>query len=234
MVAVPVAPAFIPPPQIVPGVRGAPLMLAYSVLREQGLAVTIHGPFRAGTLICQPLVKTQSPGVDRTVSAGAIISLSLVPNHGCGQASPALPTGPLPSATVPDLIGMPVSRAVRWAKGRDLYWSTGPLGTVRDANTHQLLANWRITTQSPQPGKILRLGTGSRRGSAHSFTPTPLRLSAEPATAGWPVRIDPRGGPVLKRMDPGSVVASADDRPGAVTSPDPGGADRATPGGAQR
>jgi hypothetical protein len=180
MVALPAAPAFIPPPTVVPGVRGAPLGLAYRVLREGGLAATIRGPFRAGSELCLPLVASQSPGIDRTVAAGAAISLTLVPTKTCLRSSPGVPTGPLPKATVPDFTGTPLTRAIHWADTHDLKWTTGPLATVRDADAGQLLANWRITSQSPLPGTTLRLGKGSRRGSAGSFTATRLVLQAQP------------------------------------------------------
>jgi hypothetical protein len=180
MVAVPVTPAFIPPPTPVPGVRGAPLGLAYQVLRENGLAATIHGPFRAGTDVCLPLVSSQSPGVDRSVAAGAVISLTIVTTKTCLQSRPGVPTGPRPKATVPDFTGAPLTRAVHWADTRDLNWATGPLATVRDADRGQLLANWRITSQSPLPGMTLRPRTGRRRASAGSLRPTRLVLEAEP------------------------------------------------------
>jgi hypothetical protein len=180
MVAVPVTPAFIPPPIVVPGVRGAPLGLAYRVLREDGLAATIHGSFRAGTEVCLPLVASQSPGVDRSVAAGAVISLTVVQTKTCLQSKPGVPAAPLPKATVPDFTGAPLTRAVHWADTHALNWATGPLTAVRDADTGQLLANWRITSQSPLPGVTLRLGTGSRRASAGSVTPTRLVLQAQP------------------------------------------------------
>jgi hypothetical protein len=180
MVALPAAPAFIPPPTPVPGVRGAPLGLAYRVLREDGLAATIHGTFRAGSQVCLPLVSSQSPGVDRSVAAGAVISLTIVPTKTCLQSQPGIPTGQRPKATVPDFTGAPLTRAVHWADTHDLNWATGPLATVRDADTGQLLANWRITSQSPLPGMTLRPGTARRRASAGSFRPTRLVLQAKP------------------------------------------------------
>lgn len=160
----------------VPSVIGLDLSHAYTRLHSAGLAVTFAHSFGAGSFECMPVIAKQSPAAGRRW-VGAV---TLIPRlRSCGAASPAVPTGSLPRARVPDFTGATVLDAVRWAAKHQLYWQAARLPALHSATASRLLANYQIGGQAPRPGATLKLGDEHRTGRhSGSFRPTPLILHA--------------------------------------------------------
>ena len=99
------------------------LDVAYARLHRVGLRVSYRHSFSVGTAlnICEPTIVRQSPGAGRTVSTGTVVELSAQPPR-CSVGSPGVPVGRLPSATVPDFAGQPITDAAAWAERHELFW----------------------------------------------------------------------------------------------------------------
>jgi hypothetical protein len=157
-----------------PDVVGLSLDHAYSELRRSGLRVSFPNSFDPG---CLPTVSAQRPRAGEPVRGASttVLTLRIV---GCALGSPAVPVGPLPSATVPRFMGRPLLAAVAWVNKHQLSVQiTDGLPGLRNADAPQLLANYRITSQRPRPGATLTLGIGHSNASEGTWLPTPLRIS---------------------------------------------------------
>jgi hypothetical protein len=169
-----------PPPQTlrVPRVTGVDLSHAYARLHAAGLRVSYPHHFSDGSFECEPTIGTQHPAAGQTVPAATAVTLSPQRSY-CGLGSPAVPSGQLPSATVPHFIGRTVLAASRWAEQHHLYWQADSLPALRNADADTLLTNYTIRSQAPLPGQTLKLGIAHKLGkNAGSFRPTPLVLHA--------------------------------------------------------
>jgi hypothetical protein len=164
---------------IVPRTGGQDLASAYARLHRTGLRVSFSGSFSTDNM-CLPLVTSSRPSSGQHVAAGTTITLHFRPAP-CGAASPGVPTGPIPSARVPNFLGQRLTAAIKWVDQHGLDWRTGRLGGLFAADAPTLLANYRVVRQDPKPGSTLKLGVGSRHGNSGTFRPTPLFLSCRRA-----------------------------------------------------
>jgi hypothetical protein len=156
------------------------LATAYGILHAAGLHVSFPRSFAAGSLICAPTIARQAPGAGRHVRRRTVVTL-VADRPRCGAESPAVPT-PMPSATVPSLIGRRVSAVQAWAARQHLYWRADHLPALRAGRAARLLDNYRVAAQTPGPGIVLSLGVGfsvaTPNGSVGGFRPTPLVVTA--------------------------------------------------------
>jgi beta-lactam-binding protein with PASTA domain len=149
------------------------LPLAYWRLHRAGLRVSVPTAVSVSSQSnCWPFVVSQRPRAGSHVRPGAVVTLSagVAP---CPLASPAVPS-PLPSATVPDFAGATVAAGAAWAGRHKLYWQSD-LPPLVAGRARQLLGNFHVVRQQPQPGAVLALGT---TGPGAGFTATPLVLHA--------------------------------------------------------
>jgi hypothetical protein len=163
------------PTVVVPNVVGLDLNDAYARLHRAGLRVSYPKSFSEGAFACEPIIGHESPAARSLASAGVAITLTAGPPT-CGASSPGLPTGRLPSATVPNFASRPLSAAVHWAEKRRFYWEADKLPPLVGARASKLLGNYQVTGQRPRAGSTLHLGVGSKHGKEGSFRPTPLEL----------------------------------------------------------
>jgi hypothetical protein len=163
------------PTVVVPNVVSLDLNHAYARLRRAGLRVSYPQSFSEGAFACEPIIDHETPAARSPVSAGVTITLTARPPT-CGASSPGVPTGPLPSATVPNFASRPLTAAVNWAEKHRLYWEADNLPPLVGARGTQLLGNYQVTGQTPRAGSTLHLGVGSKHGNEGTFRPTPLEL----------------------------------------------------------
>jgi hypothetical protein len=137
-----------------------------------GLGVTFARSFSLDwSFECVPIIAASRPTASSTVRRGSAISLSWSTPF-CPIASPAVPIGTLPTYTVPNFIGKPLTAAIAWIQHRNLSWAA-TIPPLRDGVASSLFANYTVTSQLPRPGKTMQLGIEGH----DSFRPTPLTLT---------------------------------------------------------
>jgi hypothetical protein len=90
--------------------------------------------------------------------------------------SPRAPSGRLPTYVVPDFVGSAASVTYAWI-GNKLELNAH-LGPLKGGNTSSLLLNYRVSRQTPAPGRRLALGRRTRRAKGRhvGFQRTPLTV----------------------------------------------------------
>jgi hypothetical protein len=162
---------------VVPDVTGLGLTAAYARLHRAWLRVSFPALYEGtgGLLGCDPTIAAQDPAAGTVTAGDRTVALTAGPRR-CGLGSPGVPTGRLPSAVVPDFVGKPLTTAVSWAETHELYWDAAKLPPLVAARAPTLLANYRVTEQTPRAGATLRLGIDTHNGNEDTFRPTPLKL----------------------------------------------------------
>lgn len=163
----------------VPRVANVDIAVAYGRLHRAGFRVTYVHSFSAGSFNCLPTIASESPYAGRPAMKGTVVTLRAKPPS-CGVSSPAVPTGKLPSAKVPNFVSESVTAGVAWADSHKLYWEA-KLPPLRAGARATLLDNYRVIDQRPSPGSNLTLGIAKGGGTQGSFLPTPLTLRGKPA-----------------------------------------------------
>jgi hypothetical protein len=156
----------------VPPTAGLPLSTAYARLHRVGLQVAFPHRWSAGSDTCEPIVAGERPSAGKRLRLPSTVTLTPRPSN-CGVSSPGVPTGPLPRARVPNLVGRPLSVVERWARRHGLGWEAPHLPPLDIGVTTTLLDSYIVVAQRPRPGSWLKLGIRYGNGA---FLPTPLRL----------------------------------------------------------
>jgi hypothetical protein len=158
----------------VPHVTGIALNVAYQRLRAADLRVTFTGPLTlTPTYSCFPDVAHQSSAAGQHIAAGSTVMLDLAPQR-CVVAKPGHPTV-MPSATVPNLVGKPLTAAIAWADAHQLAWAVQHLPGLASGHAPSFFANYAIDAQQPQAGRRLQLEVVGVNGAR--YTPLTLRVS---------------------------------------------------------
>jgi hypothetical protein len=161
----------------VPAVTGLSAGQAYSMLHGLGLKVSL--PRLDLQFVVDPPdhVVAATPSAGQRVDVGDVVSLALGCS-GCVAGSPSVPVH-MPRYRVPAFIGRTVERPHRWVVHKELFYAFH-LGRLVAGNASTLFGNYRVTRQSPRPGRELALGRGTRccHGTGGTFRPTPLAMWA--------------------------------------------------------
>ena len=163
----------------VPRTSGS-VLAAYTELHSQGFRVGIIGGWTFRSL-SPPAVARTRPAASTRVPRGAVVELFLTYPRS-GSSARRRPG----SARVPSFVGRPVSAADTWAGGHRL-GLTAHLGALKAAGASQLLANFIVVAQRPDPGhRASSLIVWGRQPTIHApapsptFTPSPTTGAATP------------------------------------------------------
>jgi hypothetical protein len=75
-------------------------------------------------------------------------------------------------AVVPNFVGRPACEGTIWAESHRQFWQVRALPALRGGKAETLLGAYRVVSQTPAPGTILR--QGYRRHGAFHLTPLSL------------------------------------------------------------
>lgn len=144
---------------------------AYVLLRNVGLRVGTTAPMKVWSLGV-PFVGALDPPPGTRVAVGSTVWIS--PTGG-PTGSPAVSKA-RPGYAVPNFVGESAQAAVSWVNScLGLYWSIPHLPALAPSEAPELLDNYRVTAQEPEPGSTLYQGFFLGRG----YHPTPLTLTVE-------------------------------------------------------
>lgn len=140
---------------VVPHTSGG-VLAAYQRLHARGLRVSIPNRFLFDST-APPRVLRAVPSPGHRLPLGSVVTLYL--SRGRYQ-SPAA-SAPFPSYRVPRFVGATADHAYGWVRARTLSFRAY-LGALKAGAAGSLLANYRVTSQRPGPGKRLALGLSGR------------------------------------------------------------------------
>jgi hypothetical protein len=135
----------------VPNVEQRQVGDAFSLLRRSGFLVSFRSGFSASQ---GAFVIHQSPAAGAKAHAGAAVSLTLLPDP---LGSIVGSTRPMRTYRVPDFVGQQLSTATAWFSGKRIAWDA-QIHALQGSSAASLLAAYKVTAQSPNPGTRLRPG----------------------------------------------------------------------------
>jgi beta-lactam-binding protein with PASTA domain len=145
------------------------LLDAYQLLHNMGLRVATDRP-TAYTSLRAAWVSHLVPHAGSRVPVGSTVTIT-PDDHGHIGSPSVLKSQP--HYPVPNFIGQTATGAIRWAEARGMFWSIPRLPALPPSDKPHLLDNYRISTQQPPPGALIKQGVMVGRG----FRPTPHRLT---------------------------------------------------------
>jgi hypothetical protein len=152
--------------------RQTDLAGAFALLHSLGLRVAIDHATRYSSL--KPAwVARMSPAAGTRVPVGTVVTIT--PSDRGPIGSPAVLQSH-PRYRVPSFIGRTAAIAIGWANSRDMFWSIPQLPPLPASDARTLFAAYRVTSQTPRPGKTIVQGMMTGGG----FKPTPLTLRLQP------------------------------------------------------
>lgn len=137
--------------------RNANLVSMFALLRSRGFRVAVRTLNRPlGTQAWKTLtLGTVEPGPGARLRFGSTVTISTPRQEPCCLAS--LVVKPSHAASrVPSFVGRPLSSAFDWIARRRLVLEIARLPNLPPSNARSLFAAYRVVSQQPKPGAIVR------------------------------------------------------------------------------
>jgi PASTA domain len=145
---------------------------AFAMLRSLGLRVAVDRATPYSSLT-PAFVARLRPRAGTRVPAGSVVTIT--PSGLGPRGSPAVLKSH-PHYRVPSFIGSTAASAIGWANSHHMFWSIPRLPALPASKARTLFAAYRVTAQTPRPGKMIGQGVMIGQG----FKPTPLTLALKP------------------------------------------------------
>jgi beta-lactam-binding protein with PASTA domain len=152
--------------------RETDLADAFAMLRSLGLRVAIDRS-TAYSSLTPDWVARVTPRVGTRVAVGTVVTIT-PSDHGPIGSPSVLKSHP--RYRVPSFIGKTAATAMSWANSHHMFWSIPRLPVLPASHAQTPFAAYRVTSQTPRPGKMIVQGIMIGQG----FKPTPLTLALQP------------------------------------------------------